>query len=132
MRFRNWLADAWCRVLSFVAGEVVPVLSFGGVVAFRRTPTFLELTIFGYGAAVLIGLLLLRRAKAWVNALPRGIARGLLGSAFTAVLWLCGFAVVLFGVRMATALYRWWLFVGVCFVVGRIFALLDEIKHSEE
>ena len=131
MNFKQWFCDAWCRILGFLFGEVLPVLSFGGVVAFRRQSTWLELTVFGYGAMVLIGLLLLRHGKLWVEKLPHGLKRGLLLSAFTAVFWLAGFGVFLFGVHMAMKLYRWWIFVGVCFFVGRIFYLLDEIRQSE-
>lgn len=130
MRFRTWVCEAWLRILSFLVGEVVPVLSFGGVVAFRRTPTFLELTVFGYGALVLIGLLLLRRGRAWVEGMPHGLRRGLLCSLFTAVLWLAVFGVLTFGLHMMQKLYTWWIFVGVCFFIGRVFALLDEVKQS--
>ena len=132
MRIRKWIADAWCRMLGFLIGEVLPVLSFGSVVSFRQQATVLKLTVFGYGAVFVLGLLLLHKWKKRVHAMPHGIKRGLLLGMFTALFWFAGFGIFLFSVHMANKLYRWWIFVGVCFLVGRIFLLFDECKRSEE
>ena len=126
----KWISDNWCRLLAILFTDVLPVLTFGGVVSFRRAETLFSLSVFGYGAIVVICLLLLRRGKEWAQRLPHGLRRGLLLSSFTAILWVAGFGIFWFGVQMANRLLHWWILVGACFLIGRLFALLDEIKHS--
>ena len=130
MGFCKWLRDNWCRLLAVFFTDVLPVLSFGGVVSFRRVQTLFSLSVFGYGAIIVLCLLLLRRGKHRVEALPHGLYRGVLLSFFPALLWAMGFGIFLFGAQMAHKLLRWWILVGVCFFLGRLFAILDEIKRS--
>ena len=125
-----WICKHWCRLLAILFTDILPVVSFGGVVSFRREETLLSLSVCGYGAVVVLCLLLLRRGKRLVEKLPHGLRRGLLLSAFPALLWVVGFGVFLFGVQMAERLLHWWILVGVCFFLGQLFAILDEIKAS--
>lgn len=130
MGVRAWIRAHWCKCISVLFTDVMPVVTFGSVVPFRREQTLLSLSLFGYGAIVLLCLLLLRRGRHRVERLPHGLLRGVLLSAFPALLWVVGFGVFLFGVQMANKLLRWWILVGVCFFLGRLFAILDEIKRS--
>lgn len=130
MGVRAWFSKNWCRMLSILFTDILPVLSFGGVVSFWHRQTLLQLSLFGYGALVVLALLLLRRGRRWAEALPHGLWRGLLLSSFPALLWVAGFGIFLFGVQMANKLLNWWILVGACFLVGRLFAILDEIKRS--
>ena len=72
------------------------------------------------------------KLKAKVKSMPHSIKRGVLLSIFTLVFWLILFGAFWFVGSFSDKLINYWIVVGVCFLIGRFFYILDENKKSEK
>ena len=119
-------------ILGFIFTSVIPLLLFGMFGSFTKTGFWAKFTIWFYIALTIFAIIVATKLKSKVKSLPHSIKRGLLLSVFTFVFWGLLFGAFLFIGNFIDKLITYWVAVGICFVIGRFFYILDESKKSEK
>lgn len=119
-------------IIGFICTSVIPLLLFGMLGSFTKTGFWAKFTIWFYIALVIFAIIVATKLKSKVKSMPHSIKRGVLLSIFTLVFWLILFDAFWFVGSFADKLINYWIVVGVCFLTGRFFYILDENKKSEK
>ena len=119
-------------ILGFICTCVIPLLLFGMLGSFTKTGFWAKFTIWFYIALVIFAIIVATKLKAKVKSMPHSIKRGVLLSIFTLVFWLILFGAFWFVGGFINKLITYWVVVGIFFLIGRFFYILDENMKSEK
>lgn len=111
-------------ILGFICTCVIPLLLFGMLGSFTKTGFWAKFTIWFYIALAIFAIIVVTKLKAKVKSMPHSIKRGLFLSVFTLVFWFIG--------SFINKLITYWIVVGIFFLIGRFFYILDENMKSEK
>lgn len=130
---KSFLKANWELKLAYTFSYLIPLLLIGEYLAF--TDEIEGGTKLAIGGLIFVGgifIITYKKIKEKILRLKKGITRGILRIINTALFWGVIFGII-YGLDMISIhLFDYWIKVGVCFIIGHIFFMKDEIRKSKE
>ncbi len=123
----------WQLITAFFITYLIPIAMLSEIMAFtKEVKPAIKVTFMGCIALGALFLVFYKKLKEYVIRLPKGLKRGILKIINTVIFWSIMFGIVVGLQYIGGLLQDYWIKVGVCFAIGHIFYMWDEIKKREE
>ena len=132
-KVKKFLKANWELKLAYTFSYLIPLLLIGEYLAFTdEVEGGTKLAIGGmfFGGGIFI--ITYKKIKEKILRLKKGITRGILRIINTALFWSVVFGIIYVLDMISIHLYDYWIKVGVCFIIGHIFFMKDEIRKGKE
>lgn len=130
-RFGRFLKHNICGLIGFTLCYIVPLIVFGTIVKYTNVANGIYIAFWGYVALIIAGIIVWKKLKEKVLQMKHSALRGILLSIFSFISWGLVFGLIYFMMLAGVKLYNYWLSVGACLLLGRIFYILNEISKTE-
>lgn len=125
----NKIEKHWQLALAFFITYIVPILMLNEIVTFaKEVPAGIKITFMGSIAIGALFIIFYKKLKEQVIRMPKGVLRGILKIIYSIIFW-----AIIYGISWGLSYFahlfgEYWIRVGVCFGVGHIFYMIDEVK----
>jgi len=132
-KIKDWLVSNWELKTAFIITYLIPLYLLSGIVAFSdEVSGGQKLALGGIIAAGTLFIVIYKKIKEYIIRMKKGVVRGVLRITTTALFWSVVFGIIYGMEILSTNLYDFWIKVGVCFAIGHIFYMKDEIRKGKE
>ena len=129
IKFKN----NWQLITAFFITYLIPIAMLSEIMAFTKNiRSGVKITFMGCIALGALFLVFYKKLKEYVIRLPKGLKRGVLKIINTVIFWSVMFGIVIGLQYIGSLLQDYWIKVGICFAIGHIFYMWDEIKKREK
>jgi len=131
-KFKKFITENTDLVLAGVITYVIPLLLLSEKVGFIKEATTLQkLAIGGILIVIIAFIILYKKMKEYIIRLPKGITRGVLRIINSTFYWSIVFGAIYGIEHVVDDAKQLWIRVGVCFIIGHVFYMRDEIKKAK-
>lgn len=132
-QLKTSLKENWQLVVGFLIYYIVPIGLISEKLAYtQEVKGGIKLAVGGIIALVALFLVFHKKLKEYVVKMNKGAVRGVFRIIMSAIYWGVIFGLVFVMKTLGTYMVDFWLKVGVCFAVGHIFYMWDELKSAKE
>lgn len=118
--------------IGFIFQYIIPIILFGNVIPYTRESVSAGLTAMGYIAAAIIILIISGKLKNKIHEFPKGLKRALCLSVFPVAYWFIAKIGIDYLLSFFTALSKYWGYVIIFIIVGRMFCVMSELVTEKE
>ena len=127
----QWVKNNIFAILGFVCCNIAPIICFGFFFSYTKSGFWAKFTVWFFIAMVIFLVIVVSKLKKKVENMKRGYTRGALLSLFRLVFVGACWIGVNGIINMGEKLKLFVITLLVCELVGSVFYLLDEEKHTE-
>ena len=123
----------WQLITAFFITYIIPIAMLSEIMAFtKEVKPAIKVTFMGCIALGALFLVFYKKIREYIIRLPKGLKRGILKIINTVIFWGVMFGIVVGLQYIGSLLQDYWIKVGICFAIGHIFYMWDEIKKREK